>query len=80
MALSTGHGQTAGMPDEQQDKPDKKQKHPHLHHLEEQAEKAVKDVEEFFEAGGDLDTPTSDSDTQASGLTPSVLESTDACR
>ena len=56
------------MPDEQQDKPeDKKQKHPHLHHLEEQAEKAVKDIEEFFEAGGPLDTPTSDSDTQAPG-------------
>ena len=48
------------------DKPEeKKSKHPHLHHLQEQAEKAVKDVEEFFEAGGSADSPTSDSDAPA---------------
>ncbi len=39
----------------------------HHHKLEEAAEKAVEDIEKFFEAGGDEDTPTSDSDTQAPG-------------
>ena len=53
------------MPDEKQD--EQKQKHPHLSHLEQEGEKAVEDVVEFFEAKGDKDTPTSDSDTQAPG-------------
>jgi hypothetical protein len=39
----------------------------HHHKLEEDAEKAVEDVVEFFEAGGDEDTPTSDSESQAPG-------------
>jgi hypothetical protein len=37
----------------------------HHHKLEEEAEKAVEDIEKFFEAEGDEDTPTSDSDSPA---------------
>jgi hypothetical protein len=43
--------------------PDKK----HTHKAEGEAEKAVEDVIEFFEAGGDEDSPTSDSGTQPPG-------------
>ena len=40
-------------------------KHHHHHKVEDEAEKAVEDVIEFFEARGDEDTPTSDSDSPA---------------
>jgi hypothetical protein len=52
-------------PEESEDETKPKHPHPHLHHLEEQAEKAVEDIAEFFEAGGSMDTPTSDSDAPA---------------
>jgi hypothetical protein len=49
------------MPDTEPQPPAEK----HHHHLEADAEKAVEDVAEFFEAGGDEDSPTSDSDSPA---------------